>query len=703
MALLGGTWILIFLAQALFAATTVVFDPSRPDAGPFPTDFLTVPDAGQKTGSHVQLPPTDCSAEATACVESRLLQQLDGFSLRTRMHVRFSAAVNTDTLRSGIFLVALDNLTAEEPGIHHPGDVIRINQVVYDPAGNTVYAKPDSVLDQHRRYALVATDAVQDTAGSPVVADPAYLSCLMGSSDYCGRLAAAVITAQAAAAPHQIVGASLFTTMSATAWLEASRAILPNISPAPALLMPQSAFRLADFSGIVLHEQTGANPSRFTDYSFPLPAALLMGLDRMVIGSFQSPQFLQADQTIQAAPTLAALSVPAATNQVYFNALLPSAPKPDAGYPVVIFCHGFGDSRFGGPTAVAPALARSGFATIAINAVGHGFGPESTITFVDPGGNGISIPAGGRGVDVNGDGVIEPIEGCALVAPVALGLRDCFRQTVTDLLQLVQVIRAGLDLDGDGRPDLDAQHIYYAGQSLGAMYGTMLTALEPGVRAAALNVGGATVVDIARWSPAYRPLAAASLGLRMPPLLNQGNDYREDYVLPDQPVKVVNTAGAIAIQNVFENLEWLGMQGDPAAFAPHLKVSPLPGTAPRPVLMQFARGDETVPNPANSVLIRAAGMEQSTWVYRHDLARAKSPDLPENPHPFLVLFLGLDGGTVQLPSLAGLAISLDAQQQVAGFLMSDGIAIPNPNVLAPLLLGFPVFEIPAALPQDLGF
>ena len=65
--------------------------------------------------------------------------------------------------------------------------------------------------------------------------------------------------------------------------------------------------------------------------------------------------------------------------RTYFNALLPPAgKKPPAGYPVVIFGHGFGDSRFGGPTAVAPTLANNGFAVIAINAVGHGFGPLST-------------------------------------------------------------------------------------------------------------------------------------------------------------------------------------------------------------------------------------------------------------------------------------------------------------------------------------
>jgi len=72
----------------------------------------------------------------------------------------------------------------------------------------------------------------------------------------------------------------------------------------------------------------------------------------------------------------------------------------------------------------------------------------------------------------------------------------------------------------------------------------------------------------------------------------------------------------------------------------------------------------------------------------------------EIPHPFLALFLGLDGGMLSLPSLAGLAIGLAAQSQVAGFFASDGKSIPDPNQM---LFGFRFFEAPAALPTDLGY
>jgi hypothetical protein len=265
------------------------------------------------------------------------------------------------------------------------------------------------------------------------------------------------------------------------------------------------------------------------------------------------------------------------------------------------------------------------------------------------------------------------------------------------------VLRFGLDLDGDGTPDLDGSQIYYAGDSLGSLYGPMLSAVEPWIRATVLNVGGGSFIDIARWSPAYHGIVADSLRVRQPSLLNKGDDYDDDYVLPDQPVKTVTLPGALAIQSFLDRVEWLGLPGDPISFVPHLRLAPLPGRSARPVLVQMARADRTMPNPATSLLIKAGGLQDSTWVYRHDLARPKVPDLPLDPHPFLVLFVSLDGSAIQLPGLAALAISLDAQGQIAAFVQSGGSAISDPNTLSPLLLGFNPFEPLQSLYWDLGF
>ena len=53
----------------------------------------------------------------------------------------------------------------------------------------------------------------------------------------------------------------------------------------------------------------------------------------------------------------------------------------------------------------------------------------------------------------------------------------------------------------------------------------------------------------------------------------------------------------MAIQEVIENIEWVTQSGNPVAYAPHLRKDPLPGVPAKSVLVQFAKGDQTDPQP----------------------------------------------------------------------------------------------------------
>src|SRR5262249_14046243 len=152
-------------------------------------------------------------------------------------------------------------------------------------------------------------------------------------------------------------------------------------------------------------------------------------------------------------------------------------------------------------------------------------------------------------------------------------------------------------------------------------------------------------------------LVTTALRLRTPSLLNQGNGWNEDYVQRDQPVKRVTLPGALDIQDYFDRLELIGGSVNPLAYAPHLKTSPLPGIAAKPVLFQFPKGDRTMPNLTSSALIRAANGATSAGLYRHDRVRVVDPSLPVDPHPYLVLFVSLEGDSIKLPDLIGLAVS----------------------------------------------
>src|SRR5262249_47522731 len=81
----------------------------------------------------------------------------------------------------------------------------------------------------------------------------------------------------------------------------------------------------------------------------------------------------------------------------------------------------------------------------------------------------VTLPSGGRGFDQDRDGIIGPHEGATATAPRRLlGRGDSERQTVVDWMQLVRVIQAGMDVDGDGAADLDPARISYLGGSLEA-------------------------------------------------------------------------------------------------------------------------------------------------------------------------------------------------------------------------------------------
>src|SRR5262249_3257313 len=116
-------------------------------------------------------------------------------------------------------------------GLAPIGKTTAINQIVYDPATNTAYAKPDEFFDQHRHYALIVTDAVHDASGRPVKPDPRFTACIQSpANDYCDRVAK--VASSAASSRHSnSVSASIFTTLSATTWLEKARDLLPQVPP----------------------------------------------------------------------------------------------------------------------------------------------------------------------------------------------------------------------------------------------------------------------------------------------------------------------------------------------------------------------------------------------------------------------------------------------------------------------------------------
>jgi hypothetical protein len=392
------------------------------------------------------------------------------------------------------------------------------------------------------------------------------------------------------------------------------------------------------------------------------------------------------------------VAAPPATSieEIFFHAWLPATPPPPGGYPVLLAAHGLGGSRFDMPTAMVAGFMSQGYAVIGITAVGHGFGPRSSLLVTGADGT-VELPAPGRGVDLFNAGTIGELAGCPVVAAGApLFFRDCFRQTALDYVQLVRAIREGMDLDGSGRPTLSREIIHYVGISFGSFVGSIFNAIDPHVTSAVLNVGGDSAVTTGRYSPAFRiPVMGLYLLIRQPSLLNFGRDFFDNWPLRHRPVVVNEVPGAIAIQNFQDTAQWIEAPGMPGNYATHLTSATLPGVPLKRVLFQYAIGDATVPNPANVALVWHANARGMTSVYRHDVARRAAPTLGANPHAYMA---GIDPANP-----AGTAVALAAQRQAVEFFRSGAFAVPDVNnAVAQFFGNRPIFETPEFLADDLN-
>ncbi len=239
-------------------------------------------------------------------------------------------------------------------------------------------------------------------------------------------------------------------------------------------------------------------------------------------------------------------------------------PKTGEGpFPTVIFGHGLTGSRSQGDK-LADFAVPQGIASIAIDAVFHGEHPAGAA-------KSLGGVLGFFGVDV------------AKLGFDFLRLRDNFRESTYEALQLIEALRRHPDLDGDGKPDVDTQALGYLGVSLGGIMGPALLALSADLRGAVLSVPGGKVTAIIESSDEFKPIITAF----KPEGSSDGDVVR-----------------------FFCVLQTLVDAGDAASYAPHVLRDRLEGAGNQPpeLLVQMAIGDEIVPNVATRALIRALGL-----------------------------------------------------------------------------------------------
>ena len=703
-----------------------LFDLNAPVAGPFPSDWFTMADNSHNTGRRVNLPMPDCETRRSDCEDIAVLNSLDGFNLQPRLSVPFSGSIDANSVTSDtVFLVSLGS-TLSDQDYMPPGTVVGINQVVWDTLASTLHIESNALLAQHTRFALLVTRGVRDVGGAPVHASEAFRRFRhIVRGEYKQALLDAIHAARRVGVREEdIAVASVFTTQSATAVLERIRDQIHAATPAPAdfLLGPQgerTVFSLNGVTGVRFDQQTRVDPPGFMQAN--LNVSLLRNtfpgaVASLAFGKYLSPDYqVHPGEYIPPVGTRTGTPVVQGLNEIYFNLFLPSGQMPAGGWPVAIFGHPNGAYKEDPSLFVAGSMAARGIATLAINAVGHGFGPLGTLTVSQSVEGSVTFSAGGRGIDQDGDGIIAGSEGLTTAPPRDIVFfTDGIRQTVADLTQLVRVIGVGMDADGDGQQDLDPSRLFYFGQSFGANYGTVFLAVEPSARAGVLTVPGEPLAN--RQLGAGRFTLGSLLDARQPSLINfpgitsldgraagpplfhenlpLRNGVPLTVSLADGTTQVIQSpvindvSGAMAIQEVLDNTEWASQAGSPVAYAPHLRKAPLSGVPAKSVICQFAKGDLGAPNPNTSAILRAGDLADRTLYYRHDLARAEIPSLPMNAHMFMV----------STSVVAFRDIALGAQAQIARFFASDGMTIIHPEPAR-------FFEVPiqGPLPEALNY
>src|SRR5437660_1397658 len=298
-----------------------LFNVNSTTQSPFASNRFTVFDFGQNTNLRVNLPFPNCTTNPSDCLDTALLNQLDGFNTQPRLSIPFDGAINPNTVNSHtVFLVRIGNLFGPPDG---PPRLIGINQVVWDPATLTLFAESDEHLDQHTSYVLVVTNGVHDAAGDPVeisdnfqdfhhdlnfgqTKDPQlklYRQILKSSleNDFLEEVAHV--------SRKDVVAATVFTTGSISSTLERIRDQI-KAAPAPASTFnlgihgEHTVFPVASITGILFNRD---HPTPPTPVTAPVPTPALQvfpgSVASVAFGKFTALNFETAGSFIPQVPT----------------------------------------------------------------------------------------------------------------------------------------------------------------------------------------------------------------------------------------------------------------------------------------------------------------------------------------------------------------------------------------------------------------
>ena len=236
--------------------------------------------------------------------------------------------------------------------------------------------------------------------------------------------------------------------------------------------------------------------------------------------------------------------------------------------PVILFGHGLTGAATEHAREVLEFTADSGVVVVGIDAIAHGDHPLRVPGEMDV----LTFFA------IQFDEYDQP-------SIDSLRLRDNFRQSTYDKLQVTRALLAHPDLNGDGKIDIDTSKMSYVGVSLGAIMGAELLALTDTYQSGVLSMPGGSVASIVN-NPlsVFRPLIFALL---------------PDYIQ-------LNPA---EVEKTFSVLQVVLDRGDASSYGARiLEDRIVEGSTVPDVAVHVALDDDTVPNRENYTFARSMGI-----------------------------------------------------------------------------------------------
>ncbi len=583
---------------------------------PWPSDLYL-----DSAGAVGEVPGLERVASEHAIIQ-RGLSALDGFGRSTGALFFVDAAIDPASLPQG-FDEANDagasvRIVDVDPGSPHFGQRYPAQGKPLPSLGAiAVIPVPGVVLPAGVRHAVVLTTGVLTTGGAPLIASRAFEAVTRAprttpAAKLYGDALDALVE-NGGAPREQVAALAVFRTSDRARELPELRARLRKL-PEPELLLgaaaaPYSSVVFGVSSAVTLTDWLGTPKLDDAGQEWPggdNPGGIAHDqIGAVAHGAFVAPSFIDKSSKAFERDASGEYRLVDAQATIPVTLVIPKAAAPPGGFPVVVNGHGLSNDR-GSMLSVANELCRAGFAVIGIDDVLHG----ARAGIADA----LNNYAGGyQGPDGIPDEKPLPLGFFAGFSDF-VAVRDNFRQTVLDQTSLVRLIQSSkLDLSplaaatGGPTPTLDPKRIYWSGGSLGGIMGTMTVAVEPEIRGAALQVPGASFVQLittssAKVAPLVTSIANSAFGV-------QGDEVVDEY----HPVVLL--------------LAMVTEPGDPISYAPHVLHDPISGRAPADLMITYAVGDEVLPNISTVALMRALGVELATpaLVTVPGLATRKSP------------------------------------------------------------------------------